>query len=257
MKQLTRKDRQHMWALEWQQSGDERALNSLIESCMGLVYQETAKTRRWSGLEREDLNAEGMIGIVRAAHEYDPERGAFSACAAMWIRYYIRIYARKNWSGMKIPNSRREAVLHSGIGPLVEKHERAGASRQKAIELAASELGVDPLHAERAIQLKAPGRPIGAEHDDSVDPAADESTAEEVCDRGLVQEVLEECLAGLTDRERAIIAARFLSEDTRSLDSLGKQFGVSRERIRQVQNDALEHIRIELRRRGLELKDMI
>lgn len=168
---------------------------------------------------------------------------------------------QRNWSTLKVAKSRKEFQLHQRLGGAVAKYEAQGLGSHRAFELAAADLGVDPQHAAAAINMRSTACLASEAADNEAESgavlAAGEEPIEAALDRGRVLDLVAECMAGLDERETRIVTARFMSEKQVPLDGLGVEFGIIRERIRQIQNTATAKIRREPGRRGLALEDLI
>jgi len=262
MEQLTLKDKQTMWALAWQESRDERAMKSLVDSCKGLVHKQATPTAAWSGISREDLVSEGLAGIVHAANVYDPEKGQFSGCAYEWIRSYVQRHAQQNWSQMTIAKGEKERRLQQEISGLVVSYENEGWSGPRAVELAARDLGVSPEHAARAMNLRNGRKTLASESSDSeeetgVQLVSECESAEDAVDRATVNELIEGLLNKLDDRERYVLKRRYFLETKMSLENIAVELGVSRTWVTELEKQALRYLAIELRNMGLKIEDLI
>jgi RNA polymerase sigma-32 factor len=235
-------------AQQWA-DGDQRAGAALVESSLPFVISIAREYRRW-GVPLEDLVQQGNLGLLKAASKFDPEKNCrLITYAAYWIRAEIRDYVVRSYRIVRLGTTRTE-------------RRAMRAFRRKAVEspeALAEESGM-PLN--RAKQLW----PLLTRGDTSLDASVSDAPAvmerfsytqptpeEDVARSEAVHHVREEldsAMASLTDRERRIIEARILSDEPETLEALGKEMGVSKERVRQLEvrarlklRDKLSHLR--------------
>lgn len=246
------------------QGGDRRAHAELVETCAGLVYKLASGAYK-SGIPRDDIVSEGMLGVCEAIECFDPKRGNLSAIAYRKVQRRIDILSRTMSRSVAIPRSRREDRIRWHLSRKVSEYESEGFSTQRAIELAAHDIGVSPGHAEAAIAMRSsPKTRISACSDDSgrdddiiTRLMSDGEPIDEALDGSRIRSVISDAMAGLDDRERRLVSARMLSDEPVSLDDLGAELGMSRKTATTMLSHALEHMRIEMRSKGLELSDLI
>jgi RNA polymerase sigma-32 factor len=244
----------------------DRAYRKLIESHMRLV-SKIASTFRGYGLPMDDLQSEGMIGLMHAVQRFDPDKGfRLSTYAMWWIRAAIQQYILQNWSLVRIGGGAaqkklffnlRKAKSQIGVldGPMTDAQaeiiaEKLSASTNDVRDMEMRLSGNDvSLHA-----------PIGDSDREMCDLIADESVDVEGDianrdERVKLAELLKEGLATLKDRERDILIGRRLREEgeTLTLQDLGNAHGISRERVRQIEERALLKLRAVVMRRADEL----
>jgi RNA polymerase sigma-32 factor len=238
--------------LERHAGGSKAALQSLIASHMRLVLSIADRHAR-QGVSMEDLVSEGALGLVEAARRFDPERGTrFGTYAAWWVRAYIRRYALANRRIVPVPSTRNaRKVLWALRRTERDLTQRQG--RPPSREEIASALGVPPEDVAN-VQSVLGGRDVTIGPTDEgmtgFDPAVEGPSPEEAAAH---QEALDlnrrrilEALEGLSEREREIIRQRLLADSSMSLASLGESLGVSRERVRQIQQRAESKLRTTL-----------
>jgi len=235
--------------------GDQRALGRLLDSHLRLVL---AVARRYAGngISTEDLVSEGNLGLVEAAHRFDAERGTrFGTYAAWWVRAHIRRYALANRRIVATPSTRNARKVLSRLRATQrELAQAAGRSAERST--VAEELGVteeDIAMVEAALS----GRdvPIGFGEDgapsfDVVDasPSPEQLAAEDET-RELHRDAVAEALDELSEREREIVRRRFFEDEGTTLAVLGEVFGLSRERVRQIEKRAQRKLRSALTER--------
>ena len=255
-------ERSHETALgrRWRDDVDASALHELINSHVRLVVKIASGFRDY-GLPLADLIQEGNIGLLQAANRFDPDRNVrFSTYARWWILAGIQEYIVRNASIVRIgttPSQKslffnlrrlRAKIAESPGSALSDENRRAIAQRLR-VPLAA----VERMEAHISWQDRSLNAAIGgAETDELQDFLADDGpTPEELVleyrDRATRKKWLDTALDTLTPREQQIIRRRFLEEERTTLAEIGKAYGVTKERIRQIEGKALTKLRETLR----------
>ena len=235
-------------ARRWRE-GDERAGQRLIESSLPFVIRIAREYRRW-GAPLEDLVQQGNLGLLKAAAKFDPEKDCrLITYAAYWIRAEIRDYVVRGYRIVRLGTTRTERRA-------MRAFRRQGV--ESAEELAA-ESGMPAARAEKLWPLLTQGDvSLNVQFDDrapGIDRLADHRmTPDQRVERDHtidgVRAALRGALAALTDRERRIVEARMLAEDPITLETLGSEMGVSKERVRQLEVRAREKLRSSLAEYG-------
>jgi RNA polymerase sigma-32 factor len=244
-----------MLAKAWREHGDSKAAHRLVTSHLRLVAK-IAMGYRGYGLPVSELISEGNVGMMQAVKRYDPERGFRLATYAMWwIKASIQEYILHSWSLVKIGTTAAQKKLFFNLrkikGQLKALDE--GDLRPDQVKRIATQLGVteeDVVSMNRRLagdsSLNAPVRndaESGEWQDWLVDDTMDQETAlAESEERENRREMLNDALKGLNARERRVFEARRLAEDPLTLEELSAEFGVSRERIRQIEVRAFEKV---------------
>jgi RNA polymerase sigma-32 factor len=250
-------------ARQWREKGDERALHHLVRSYTRLVIATATRFRNY-GLPMGDLVQEGNVGLMQAASRFEPERDVrFSTYASWWIRSAMQDYILRNWSIVRTGTTAAQKSLFFNLRRLrarIAGAERNGALTLEACQRIAQELNVgitDVRQMEQRLagsdqSLNAPISEHG--EDDWQDYLADMRPSPEEVVIGLRDSTtrsrwLAEALGELTPRERTIIAERRLREDGATLEELGRELGVSKERVRQLEHRAMMKLRESMLRR--------
>lgn len=256
------RDEEHQLALQWAEHGDSRALHKLVAAHMRLVISIASRFRHF-GLPAGDLIQEGHVGLLEAAKRFDPEREVrFSTYATWWIRASIQDYILRNWSIVRGGTSSTQKALFFNLRRLRAKLS-GGPDRRPDTEVhreIADAVGVstadvalmDSRLSGFDASLNAPiadgdtGN-VSERQDFLVDdqPLPDETVGRAI-DEERRKRWIDGALRVLSDRELRIVRERRLSEDTVTLEALGKNLGISKERVRQIENRALEKLRAAL-----------
>jgi len=231
------------------EQGDALARAQLVEANMRLVIN-IAKGYHCSMIPFEDLVQEGAIGLMTACERYDPNKGyRFSTYATHWIRQAIsraidnksraiRVPAHVSETLRKLERARGELLRETGIEPTVEQlASRVGVSQRKAASY--MQAGLDPVSLDML---------VGEEENTTLASLLNDKMAADPEDEVIRREVEAEIhmvLNQLTDRERMVMRRRlgFDGEDTRVLQDIGTEMNLSRERVRQIEAQALKKIR--------------
>jgi RNA polymerase sigma-32 factor len=244
---------EHRLSRRWRTLEDETALARLVQTHLGLVIR-IAMEFRHSGPSMEDLIQEGNLGLTIAARRFDPTRQTrLATYATYWIRACMLEHVVRSHGPVRIGTTRSQRKIFFGLGRARRKLEREGESADA--QSLASALGVErsdiesmtPRLTGHDVSLDAPRatddrREVGALiAEDAPNPEDMVAGVEEEDSRKCR---LNEGLKVLDARERAIIKARHMRQRPATLASLGKKFGISRERVRQLELRAKAKLRI-------------
>jgi RNA polymerase sigma-32 factor len=249
-------DEEYMLAKSWQEHEDTEAAQKLVTSHLRLVAR-IAMGYRGYGLPIGEVISEGNVGLMQAVKRFDPEKGFRLATYAMWwIRASIQEYILRSWSLVKMGTTASQKKLFFNLrrtkGQLQALEE--GDLKPEHVEAIAKKLGVsedDVVSMNRRLggdaSLNAPLRTDAEASgewqdwlvDDTPDQEVQLAESEELQRR---RHYLADAMQGLNERERRIFEARRLSDDPLTLEALSEEFGVSRERIRQIEVRAFEKV---------------
>lgn len=252
---LTR-ERERELAHRWHDERDEAALHELVRAHGRLVVKMAARFRRY-GLPMADLVQEGQLGLMQAAARFEPAREVrFSTYAAWWIRATMQEFVLRNWSIVRTGTTAAQKALFFNLRRLRARHagETDGWLDSGARSRIADELGVRPCEVEdMEVRLACADRSLNAAVGESGEDEWQDFLAD---DRPSPEEEVAECLdsrvrsgwlatalKGLSPREHTIIRERRLRDDAPTLGELGKRLGISRERVRQIEQKAIEKLR--------------
>jgi RNA polymerase sigma-32 factor len=261
-------------ARKWRNNGDEQALHRLVNAYLRLAVSMASKYRRY-GADMTDLVQEAGIGLMKAAEKFDPERGVrFSTYAVWWIKASIQDYVMRNWSLVRTGSTSSQKALFFNLKRVKARitREQEGQTNNvdtaRLSELIAVELGV-PMRDVEMMEARLSGSDYSLNaqqaNDDGrewIDLLEDESVqsaqkVEQERDRSLLRKSLVEALQTLNEREKKIILDRKLRDEPRTLESLGGELGLSKERIRQLESQALVKMRKKLENKSVGMMSIL
>jgi len=242
--------------------GDKSAREHMIKANLRLVVK-IARDYENLGLPLLDLINEGNIGLMKGVERFDPKKGAkLSTYASWWIKQAIKRALANQSKTIRLPVHVVDKVAHIRRA---EMRLREVLDREPTDEEVASELGLDAKRVRRYRQAsRAPvslDAPIGDDENDRVSEVVADPNAALPSEQLVYEsdnELVQEILATLPEREREILAMRFGLNDgkERTLEEVGERFGVTRERIRQIQEQALKTIRKTMEKRDQPADDI-
>lgn len=247
-------------ARRWQEQNDEKALHELVRSYTRLVVAIASKFKNY-GLPIGDLIQEGNIGLMEAAARFDPSlENRFSTYATWWVRAQIQDYVLRNWSIVRTGTTASQKSLFFNLRRLRAKIQGQSARDfldDDAIDHIAAELGVQP---KEVMEMEARmnggdqslNKTIGETGEDEWQDFLTDQTPgpEEIVigmkDNATRSQWLSDALTELSPREQTIIRERRMGEDVVTLEDLGKQLGISKERVRQLEQRAMDKLKTSL-----------
>ncbi len=267
---------EHELALKWRDERCEKSLHRLITAYMRLAISMAGKFRKY-GLPMSDLTQEATVGLMKAAEKFDPDRGVrFSTYAVWWIKASIQDHVMRNWSLVRIGSTSAQKSLFFNLRRVRAKIENDTRSLGAEIDTVA-------LHAQISAEIGVSQRDVrimdarmaGGDASLNTTQAADEDGREwietlvdtanpteevvaETCDQQTQRVWLAKAMNSLNARERMIVVERKLVDEPRTLESLGNELGLSKERVRQLESAALTKMRKHLQTEvGGSVREMI
>lgn len=248
-------------AYAWRDERDEQALHRLITAYMRLAISMAAKFKRY-GAPMNDLIQEASLGLMKAADKFDPDRGVrFSTYAVWWIKASIQDHVMRNWSMVRTGSTSSQKSLFFNLRRVQARLEREAASsgepldRHQMRQMISVEVGV-PLHDVEMMEGRLSGSDYslnatqstedeGREWIDALEDDGEQADhiVEHRHDTEALRSWLVDAMCGLNDRERFIVRERKLRDAPRTLESLGNELGLSKERVRQLEAAAFGKMR--------------
>ncbi len=248
-------EEEYMLAKRWREHGDQKAAEKLVTSHLRLVAK-IAYSFRGYGLSLAEIISEGNIGLMQAVKKFEPDKGfRLSTYAIWWIRAAIQEYILKSWSLVKVGSSVAQKRLFFNLRKMKARlgaYEDSALSPENLDEIARSlDVSKEEVEAMNA-------RMIGGDHslnakmgydseDEWINLLADEEMTQETAlehmqEYSLRSAALEQAMQTLNEREQDIIRQRKLADNAATLEDLSQKYGVSRERIRQIEARAMEKL---------------
>lgn len=262
-------------AYAWRDQRDEAALHRLITAYMRLAISMAVRFRRY-GAPMNDLIQEASLGLMKAADKFDPDRGVrFSTYAVWWIKAGIQDYVMRNWSLVRTGSTSSQKALFFNLKRVQAKLAREAQQRGESLdqhqlrEQVAREVGVSLADVEMmegrlagsdfSLNAVQGGDADGREWIDLLeDEGAQADTVVALAhDGAALRGRLAAALAALTPRERFIVTERRLRDAPRTLESLGSELGLSKERVRQVEAAAYAKLRNRLEQQWPEVQHFL
>jgi len=246
---------EYMFAKRWKEHEDPEAARRLVTSHLRLVAK-IAMGYRGYGLPVSEIVSEGNVGLMQAVKRFDPDKGFRLATYAMWwIRASIQEYVLRSWSMVKMGTTAAQKKLFfnlrkakSHIGAIEEGDLTPAHTAKLADQLGVTQTEVTEMNRRLSGPDSSLNAPLRSESESEwqdwlADDTADQETRlaerEEMGDR---HELLVNAMKDLTERERDILEARRLRDDPATLEELSQKYGVSRERVRQIEVRAFEKL---------------
>jgi len=267
---LLERENEFELARRWREDGDEAALHTLVRSYMRLVVSTASRFRNY-GLPMGDLVQEGNVGLMQAAARFEPQREVrFSTYATWWIRSAMQDYVLRNWSIVRTGTTAAQKSLFFNLRRLrarIEDSMRARLSdegrRTIADQLKVAVGEVESMEIRLSAYDQSLNAPLSdSSEDDWQDFLPDtrpspETVAIGMRDADTRSRWLAEALRELSPREQTIIRQRRLTDEGATLEELGRELGVSKERVRQLENRALGKLKDSMLRRVQTPQDLL
>jgi len=260
------KDEEFMLAKRWREHEDPAAAHRLVTSHLRLVAK-IAMGYRGYGLPIGEVISEGNVGLMQAVKKFEPDKGFRLATYAMWwIRASIQEYILRSWSLVKMGTTAAQKKLFfnlrkakSEISALDEGDLRPDQVRQIADKLGVLDSEVISMNRRLSGPDASLNAPLRADSEnewqdwlEDKEAVSQETRLAEDEERSLRMGLLEEAMTELSDRERHILTERRLKDDPTTLETLASEYGVSRERVRQIEVRAFEKLQKAMRAAALE-----
>ncbi len=255
------KEEEFMLAKRWREHQDFDSARQLVNSHLRLVAK-IAMGYRGYGLPIEEVISEGNVGLMQAVKKFEPDKGFRLATYAMWwIRASIQEYILRSWSLVKMGTTAAQKKLFfnlrkakSEISALEEGDLHPDQVRQIATKLGVLDEEVISMNRRLSGPDASLNAPLRADCEnewqdwlEDKDAVSQETQLAESEEKSIRMSLLEEAMTELTDRERHILTERRLKDDPTTLEELAAQYGVSRERVRQIEVRAFEKLQKAMR----------
>jgi RNA polymerase sigma-32 factor len=262
-------------AYAWRDRRDEAALHRLITAYMRLAVSMASKFKRY-GAPMNDLIQEAGLGLMKAADKFDPDRGVrFSTYAVWWIKASIQDHVMRNWSMVRTGSTSSQKSLFFNMRRVQARFEREAAAsgqtldRHQLHQMISTEIGV-PLQDVEMMEGRLSGSDFSLNATQSaedegrewVDTLVDESAqaaehVEQSHDTAQLRGWLVAAMQELSPREQFILRERKLREKPRTLESLGDELSLSKERVRQLEAGAFQKMRKTLEAKSPEVVNFL
>ena len=243
-------------ALKWRDKKDEKALHEHIQAHMRLVVSFAVKYKQY-GLSLGDLIQEGNIGLMKAAQKFDPDRGfRFSTYASWWIRASIQDFLLKHWSIVRIATTSKQKSLFFSLRRLKQKINGtdSGNIDYSMAENIASDLNIstsavvnmdsritqNDSSLNKKISEDGQDEFLSLLEDENARPDNIVFAKDEINHK---KDMVSTAIGSLDERETQIINERHLSENPKTLEYLGKKLNISKERVRQIEKNAMNKMK--------------
>lgn len=250
-------EEEYSLARKWRTESDIEAAQKLVLSHIKLVVKVAQKFKGY-GLPLMDLISEGNIGLMKAVKKFDPDMGyRLATYAVWWIKATIQDYILKSWSIVKIGTSAVQKKLFFNLKKIQQRILQSDNNLDDVNTLAAVQLGVskqqvDDMSRSISSEMLSLQDSIGESDDGnnlelldfiSTSDGSEEDLILELHDKNIMLGKLANAMNSLSDREREIIKARRLNDEPETLENLSSVYGVSRERVRQIEKRAMQKLK--------------
>jgi RNA polymerase sigma-32 factor len=251
-------EEEYEYGMRYKNHGDQEAAKILLQSHLRLVVKMASKFKKY-GLPTSDLVAEGNVGLIQAVKKFDPEKGfRFSTYAMWWIRANIQEYILRSWSLVKIGTTVAQKKLFFNLHKIKKRIRGAsdnGTLDPKHIDRISKELNVtrqEVIDMDSRLQQSDSSLNNMIGDDENGEEvvnliAANQDTQEEIAienqEKSRQEAMLKRALSNLNEREKDIVVKRLMSENPLTLEELSQIYKISRERVRQIEANAIEKIK--------------
>ncbi|MDC3143440.1 RNA polymerase factor sigma-32 [Pelagibacteraceae bacterium] len=253
---LLEEDRELDLANKWKDKKDEKALHELIQAHMRLVVSYAIKYKNY-GLSMGDLIQEGNIGLMKAAQKFEPNRGfRFSTYASWWIRASIQDFLLKHWSIVRIATTSKQKSLFFSLRRLKQKINGTDSgnidyntAKNIASDLNISTSAVVNMDSRITQNDSSLNKKISDDGEDEFLSLLEDEEArpDEIIfakdELNHKKDMVSQAIGSLDERETLIINERHLSENPKTLEYLGEKLKISKERVRQIEKNAMNKMK--------------
>lgn len=261
---LSREETEEL-AIHYKETGDAEAAYKLVSSNLRLVVKVAMDFQKYWMQNFLDLIQEGNVGLVQAAKKFDPFREVkFSYYAAYWIRAYILKFIMDNWRMVKIGTTQAQRKLFFSLNKerkLLESQGFKPDTKLLAQRLNVKETEVIEMSQRMDnwdVSLESPVREDSDDEQKDFIPHAGPSVEEVVAGREIKErmyDILNDLQKSLNDKERTILQTRLLSDEPQTLQDIADIFGISRERVRQIEVNLLKKMKKHLEQEVPDIKN--
>ena len=257
------KEQEMKYALDYKETGNVESARKLITSNLKFVVKIAIEYKNY-GLNIMDIIQEGNLGLMKAITKFDPtKRYRLISYGVWWIRAYIQNFIMKNWSLIKIGTTQAQRKLFYKIRSAKNKYDKGNMTREDYYKTLSDDLKIS-IKEIREMDLRMSGKEfsldeqiIEGEPQTKLDfLESNQKSQEEISidnqQSSSLKKGLEKALSKLNEREKYIIENRLLTENQKTLEDIGKQFKISRERVRQIEKSAIIKIRKILTKMGIK-----
>jgi len=257
------KEQEMKYALDYKETGNVESARKLITSNLKFVVKIAIEYKNY-GLNIMDIIQEGNLGLMKAITKFDPtKRYRLISYGVWWIRAYIQNFIMKNWSLIKIGTTQAQRKLFYKIRSAKNKYDKGNMTREDYYKTLSDDLKIS-IKEIREMDLRMSGKEfsldeqiIEGEPQTKLDfLESNQKSQEEISidnqQSSSLKKGLEKALSKLDEREKYIIENRLLTENQKTLEDIGKQFKISRERVRQIEKSAITKIRKILTKMGIK-----
>tara|TARA_Y100001936_G_scaffold54157_1_gene52759 strand:+ start:3240 stop:4136 length:897 start_codon:yes stop_codon:yes gene_type:complete len=257
------KEQEMKYALDYKETGNVESARKLITSNLKFVVKIAIEYKNY-GLNIMDIIQEGNLGLMKAITKFDPtKRYRLISYGVWWIRAYIQNFIMKNWSLIKIGTTQAQRKLFYKIRSAKNKYDKGNMTREDYYKTLSDDLKIS-IKEIREMDLRMSGKEfsldeqiIEGEPQTKLDfLESNQKSQEEISidnqQSSSLKKGLEKALSKLDEREKFIIENRLLTENQKTLEDIGKQFKISRERVRQIEKSAITKIRKILTKMGIK-----